>query len=51
MTAPLYIAPDDDEPDETEIEAEVAAYREWVAAGRPGEMSQEEAAAELLLQQ
>jgi hypothetical protein len=30
------------------IEATLAAHREWVAAGRPGEVSQEAAAAELL---
>jgi hypothetical protein len=34
--------------EEAEIEATLAAHREWVAAGRPGEVSQEEAAAELL---
>ena len=48
MTAQPYIAPDDDEPDEAEVEATLAAYREWVAAGGPGEMSHEEAMAELL---
>jgi hypothetical protein len=34
--------------EDAEIEATLAAHREWVAAGRPGEVSQEEAAAELL---
>jgi hypothetical protein len=34
--------------EEAEIEATLAAHREWVAAGRPGEVSQEAAAAELL---
>jgi hypothetical protein len=50
VTAQPYIAPDDDVPDEAEIEAELAAYREWVAAGCPGEMSHEEAMAQLLPQ-
>ena len=50
MTAQAYIAPDDDEPDEAEIEATLADYREWVAAECPGEMSHEEATAELLAQ-
>jgi hypothetical protein len=31
-----------------EIEATLAAHREWVAAGRPGAVSHEEAMAELL---
>jgi hypothetical protein len=48
MTAQPYTAPDDDEPDETEIEAELAAYRQWVAAGCPGEMSHAEVMAEIL---
>jgi hypothetical protein len=48
MTAQPYSAPDDDEPDEAEVEAALAAYREWVASGCPGEMSHEEAVAELL---
>jgi hypothetical protein len=34
--------------EEAEIEATLAGYREWVAAGRPGAVSHEEAAAELL---
>lgn len=34
--------------EEAEIEATVAAHREWVAAGRPGAVSHEEAMAELL---
>ena len=34
--------------EEAEIEATLAAHREWVAAGRPGEVSQEAAAAEML---
>lgn len=34
--------------EDAEVEATLAAHREWVAAGRPGEVSQEEAAAELL---
>jgi hypothetical protein len=34
--------------EEAEIESTLAAHREWVAAGRPGELSQEEAAALLL---
>jgi len=33
---------------EAEIEATLAAYQEWVAAGRPGAVSHEEAMAELL---
>ncbi|MGH3305395.1 MAG: hypothetical protein ACRDOK_27775 [Streptosporangiaceae bacterium] len=31
-----------------EIETAIAAHRDWVAAGRPGEMSHERAMAELL---
>jgi hypothetical protein len=50
MTAQPYIAPDDDEPDEAEIEAALGEYREWTAAGCPGEMSHDEAMAELLSQ-
>jgi hypothetical protein len=50
MTAQAYIAPDDDEPDEAEIEATLADYHEWAAAGCPGEMSHEAATAELLAQ-
>jgi hypothetical protein len=50
MTAQPYIAPDDDEPDQAEIEAALAEYRQWVAAGCPGEMSHEQAMAELLAQ-
>ena len=34
--------------EEAEIEATLAGYREWVAAGRPGAVSHEEAMAELL---
>ena len=34
--------------EEAEIEATLAAYQEWVAAGQPGAMSHEEAMAELL---
>jgi len=34
--------------EEAEIEAELASYHEWVAAGRPGAVSHEEAVAELL---
>ena len=34
--------------DEAETEAAIAAYEEWVAAGRPGEMTHEEAMARLL---
>lgn len=34
-----------------EIEATLAAHREWVAAGRPGAVSHEEAMAELLGEQ
>ena len=34
--------------EEAEIEATLAGYREWVAAGRLGAVSHEEAAAELL---
>ena len=34
--------------EEAEIEATLAAHREWVAAGRPGAVSHEEAMAELL---
>lgn len=33
--------------EETEIEATLAAHRAWVAAGRPGALSHEEAMAEL----
>ena len=36
--------------EEAEIEATLAAHREWVAAGRPGAVSHEEAMAELLSQ-
>ena len=35
---------------EAEIEATLEAHREWVAAGRPGAVSHEEAMAELLAQ-
>lgn len=34
--------------EEAEIEATLAGYREWVAAGRPGAVSYEEAMAGLL---
>lgn len=34
--------------EEAEIEATLAGYREWVAAGRPGAVTHEEAMAELL---
>jgi hypothetical protein len=34
--------------EEAEIEATLAGHREWVAAGRPGAVSHEEAMAELL---
>ena len=34
--------------EEAEIEAALADHREWVAAGRPGAVSHEEAMAELL---
>jgi hypothetical protein len=34
--------------EEAEMEAALAAHREWVAAGRPGAVSHEEAMAELL---
>jgi hypothetical protein len=34
--------------EEAEMEAAFAEYREWVAAGRPGAISHEEMAAELL---
>ena len=50
MTAQPYVAPDDDEPDQAEIEAALAEYGEWAAAGCPGEVSHEEAMAELLVQ-
>ena len=36
------------DPEDAEIEATVAEYREWSAAGRPGAVSHEEAMAELL---
>jgi hypothetical protein len=36
--------------EEAEIEATLTAHREWVAAGRPGAVSHEEAMAELLSQ-
>jgi hypothetical protein len=48
MAAQPHIPPEDDEPDEAEIEATLADYREWVGAGCPGEMSHEDAKAELL---
>jgi hypothetical protein len=34
--------------EDAEIEATLAAHQEWVAAGRPGAVSHEEAMAELL---
>jgi len=34
--------------EQAEIETTLAAHREWVAAGRPGAVSHEEAMAELL---
>ena len=34
--------------EEADVEATLAAHREWVAAGRPGAVSHEEAMAELL---
>jgi hypothetical protein len=34
--------------EEAEVEATLAAHREWVDAGRPGAVSHEEAMAELL---
>lgn len=34
--------------EEAEVEATLTAHREWVAAGRPGAVSHEEAMAELL---
>jgi len=34
--------------EEAEIEATLAAHREWVTAGRPGAVSHDEAMAELL---
>ena len=37
--------------EKAEIEATLAGYREWVAAGRPGAVSHEEAMAELLCEQ
>jgi hypothetical protein len=37
--------------EEADVEATLAAYREWVASGRPGAVSHEEAMAELLRKQ
>jgi hypothetical protein len=37
--------------EQAEIETAVAAHREWVAAGRPGAVSHEEAMSELLGEQ
>lgn len=34
--------------EEAEIETTLAAHREWVAAGRPGALSHEQAMAEML---
>ena len=36
------------DPEDAEIEATLAEYREWAAAGRPGAVSHEEAMVELL---
>jgi hypothetical protein len=36
---------------EADVEATLAAHREWAAAGRPGAVSHEEAMAELLHEQ
>jgi hypothetical protein len=56
MTSPLTSAHGSREPfgalrpglDDTEAEAALAEHRAWVAAGRPGAVSHEEAMAELL---
>jgi hypothetical protein len=37
--------------EDAEVEATLAAHREWGAAGRPGAVSHEEAMAELLREQ
>jgi hypothetical protein len=37
--------------EEADVEAPLAAHREWVAAGRPGAVSHDEAMAELLREQ
>ena len=37
--------------EEADVEATLAAHREWVASGRPGAVSHEEAMAELLCEQ
>jgi hypothetical protein len=37
--------------EEADVEATLAAHREWVAAGRPGVVSHEDAMAELLREQ
>jgi hypothetical protein len=37
--------------EEADVEATLAAHREWVASGRPGAVSHEEAMAELLREQ
>ena len=37
--------------EEADVEATLAAHREWVSAGRPGAVSHEEAMAELLGEQ
>ncbi len=37
--------------DEAETDAAIAGYEEWVAAGRPGEMTHEEAMTRLLTSQ
>jgi hypothetical protein len=37
--------------EKADVEATLAAYREWVAAGRPGAVLHEEAMAELLRKQ
>jgi hypothetical protein len=49
MTRPPTGDPDPAEVlEEAEIEATLAAHRDWVAAGRPGAFSHEEAMAQLL---
>lgn len=56
MTSPLTSVPGSPEPlgvlhpgrEDAEAEAALAEHRAWVAAGRPGAVSHEEAMAELL---
>jgi hypothetical protein len=49
MTAhPAVPAPDADPDEATAAAAALTEYREWVAAGRPGAVSHEEAMGELL---